>query len=200
MRADSTCNAWPSGSVESGAMTLVSVQERDEDLAIQAGAGDRPAFAELVRRYTPLLWRTCRRLLGDASEAEDAVQESFLKAWQALPRYEARGRLAGWLASIAQRVCLDRLRARREWSQLSAEPSAPAPPLSYAERDEVAQALSDLAPRERVLIHAKYTLGMSGPEIAAELSLSPGNVRVLLHRALRSLRAALAPPTGGPDV
>ena len=181
-------------------MTAVSVQERDEDLAIQAGSGDRPAFAELVRRFTPLLWRTCRRLLGHASEAEDALQESFLKVWQGLPRYRPEGRLVGWLLSITQRVCIDRLRARRDWAELSAEPVAPSAPLTLADRDEIAGALGLLAPRERALIHAKYTLGLSGPEIAVEFSLSPGNVRVLLHRALRSLRVALAPNSGGLDV
>lgn len=179
-------------------MEVVTLDPPHDRLAQEAGAGSREAFAELVRLETGAVWRTCSRLLRDAGEAEDAVQETFLKAWQALPRYRAGGKFRGWLLRIAQRVCLDRLRARKEWSELGVEPSAPAPVLGLGDKEEIADALATLPPRERAVIHAKYTLGMSGPEIAAELELTPGNVRVILHRAIGALRRALASEGGTP--
>jgi RNA polymerase sigma-70 factor, ECF subfamily len=179
-------------------MDLVTLELPHDRLAQEAGGGSRAAFAELVRLETGSVWRTCTRLLRDAGEAEDAVQETFLKAWQALPRYRPSGRFRGWLLRIAQRVCLDRLRARKEWAELAVEPSAPAPVLGLGDREEIADAVSALAPRERAVVHAKYTLGMSGPEIAAEFDLTPGNVRVILHRAIGALRRALASEGGTP--
>lgn len=180
-------------------MNLVTLNLPHDRLALEAGGGSRPAFAELVRLETPAVWRTCSRLLQDAGDAEDAVQEAFLKAWLALPRYQASGKFRGWLLRIAQRVCLDRLRARKDWTELSSEPTAPTSPLGLGDREEIADALEALTPRERAVIHAKYTLGMSGPEIAAEFELTPGNVRVILHRALEALRRALASQGGTHD-
>jgi len=179
-------------------MDLVTLESPHDRLAQEAGGGSRSAFAELVRLETGVVWRTCSRLLRDAGEAEDAVQETFLKAWQALPRYRAAGKFRGWLLRIAQRVCLDRLRARKEWVELGTEPSTPAPALGIGDREEIADAVATLPPRERAVIHAKYTLGMSGPEIAAEFELTPGNVRVILHRAIGALRRALASEGGTP--
>ncbi|MBL4845740.1 MAG: sigma-70 family RNA polymerase sigma factor [Planctomycetes bacterium] len=172
-------------------MEVVTLEQPTDRLALEAGGGSRAAFAQLVRLETASVWQACSRLLRDTGEAEDAVQETFLKAWLALPRYRPEGRFRGWLARIAHRVCLDRLRARKEWTSLAREPSAPAAPLQLDDQDEIAAAVSELGPRERAVIHARYTLGLSGPEIAAELELTPGNVRVILHRAIGSLRLAL---------
>lgn len=78
----------------------------------QAEKGDADAFAEIVRQYRRMVWRISLRILGDPDEAEDAVQETFIRAWKALPGYDSSYSMATWLGSIACRLCYDILRQR----------------------------------------------------------------------------------------
>lgn len=73
---------------------------------------DPEAFAAIVRQYSQMVWRICLRILGNADEAEDAVQETFIRAWKALPGYDSRYSMATWLGTIAARLCCDTLRKR----------------------------------------------------------------------------------------
>lgn len=75
-----------------------------------AAAGDHRAFAAIVEQYRQMVWRVALRMLGDPDEAEDAVQETFLRAWKTLPGYNRRYSPATWLGTIAARLCCDILR------------------------------------------------------------------------------------------
>lgn len=166
----------------------------DAQLVARARAGERGAFEALVRRHTGPLLGHARALLGSAPEAEDLVQEALLRAWRALPR-EPRdpGAFAAWAHTILHRAGLDLLRARRPHAALDEEPEgepAPAPP--FERREGLDEALAELPPRQRAALHCCYALGLDAAGAAARLDTTPGNVRVLLHRALTALRRRLA--------
>ena len=84
--------------------------------------GDAGAFALIVERYRQSVFRICVRILGDSGEAEDAVQETFVRAWQSLQGYDPRYSIATWLRTIACRLCYDvlRRRTRRQQYELDA--------------------------------------------------------------------------------
>lgn len=131
--------------------------------------------------------------MRDDAEAEDRVQDAFLKAYANIDRYDPNRRWSSWLFKIAHNTCLDALRAKKSWEPLpDQDPSAAAQPLTLDDRDQLEPALSDLPPQARAVLHCKFALGLSGPEIAARLDLTPGNVRIVLHRAIKTLRARLA--------
>ncbi|MCO5166133.1 MAG: sigma-70 family RNA polymerase sigma factor [Planctomycetes bacterium] len=165
----------------------------DEALAARAARGDAAAFEALVRRHAGPLLAYCRRLLGDPIEAEDRVQDALIRAYRALDRFDASRRFAPWLFRIAHNGCVDALRARRAWAPLDEEAApAPAAPLAPEQSPAIAQAVADLPARHRAVLHLKYTLGLDAAEIAARLDTTPGNVRVVLHRAIKLLRERLS--------
>lgn len=79
--------------------------------------GDAGAFALIVERYRQSVFRICVRILGDSGQAEDAVQETFVRAWQSLQGYDPRYSIATWLRTIACRLCYDELRRRTRRQQ-----------------------------------------------------------------------------------
>lgn len=81
--------------------------------AAAAAGGDRDAFRRLVERHSPALQRFCRHCLGSAADAEDICQETFVRAWHALPRYRESGQFRPWLWRIALNLCHDHARARQ---------------------------------------------------------------------------------------
>ncbi len=166
----------------------------DEALAVRAAAGDHAAFEALVRRHAGPLLAFCRRLLGDATEAEDKVQEAFLRAYRGLDRFDPSRRFSSWLYRIAQNACVDALRARREWAPIEEvdPPGGEAQPLGPEASPHVARAVGDLPARQRAVLHLKYALGLDAVEIAERLDMTPGNVRVVLHRAVKLLRERLS--------
>ena len=120
--------------------------EEDRRLAIAAGGGDRHAFEQLVWRHKGALYRLARRYVGDADEAYDIVQETFVSAWLALRRFDPRQSFNGWLRTIALNKCRDhgRRRAvrRRVMRLFALDPAATAQSPatdSERERDEESQ-------------------------------------------------------------
>ena len=89
----------------------------EEPLVERARAGDKGAFGQLVLKHTPELFRVCVRVTGDAALAEDALQEAFVQAWQALPRFEGRARFSTWLHRIAVNAALNQRRSRAPWGR-----------------------------------------------------------------------------------
>lgn len=85
----------------------------DRDLARRAALGSRPEFDEIVRRHGPALYRFARRMLRDPGDAEEAVQDTFVAAWQGLPEWHGRSALRTWLFSIVAHKAADKLRKRR---------------------------------------------------------------------------------------
>lgn len=172
--------------------------ETDADLILRYAAGDQAAARALTLRHAPALLSLARRLLGDAAEAEDVTQETFLRLWRLAPDWEDRAALRTWLYRVATNLCLDRLRRRRP---LSAEPvpeiadEAPGADrrLEAGERAQALRdALAELPERQRAAIVLRHLEDRSNPEIAETLDVSVEAVESLLARGRRALAARLA--------
>lgn len=170
----------------------------DEILMRQTGDGDVAAFSALVERYGARMYRIAFRLLCDAQEAEDAVQDCFTRLWQTAPLWEPRGGgLLTWLQRVTTNGCLDRLRRFRlvadgDMPDLADE--APGPEQEIAARrieDLTARALAMLPPRHRAALVLCYLEGTSNLLAADMLGLNLKAMESLLFRARRSLREQL---------
>ncbi|MEU1015190.1 sigma-70 family RNA polymerase sigma factor [Streptomyces sp. NPDC005900] len=170
-------------------------------LAVRAGEGDEEAFEELVRRHAPPLLRLATRLLGSRTEAEDAVQESFVSAWRKLPEFRADARFGTWIHRIVTNRCLNVLRARRPALDLAGvpEPQAPdheASPVRVAEGHaavaDLTRAMAGLSPEQRVCWVLRELNGLSYESIAESVGISPEAVRGRVFRARRYLTEAMA--------
>ncbi len=167
----------------------------------QAQQGSDEAFTRLVEAYQTHVYNLCYRMLGEAESAEDAAQETFLRAYQHLHRYDRKRPFATWLLSIAAHYCIDRLR-RRKFSMTSIEedeedggyelPDGDAPnPESEAIHSEQRLQMKGLLERldsvDRAAIVMRYWHDCSEAEIAEALNLTVSAVKSRLHRARRAL-------------
>jgi RNA polymerase sigma-70 factor (ECF subfamily) len=164
----------------------------------QARDGDELAFGHIVEAYERPVFNLCYRMLGDRALAEDAAQETFLKAFLGLKRYDPQRSFVNWLLSIASHHCIDRLRRRRlQFVSLESErgvidvvDTGPDPERALArveQEREIRQSLLQLAAKDRAAIVLHYWQGLSYIEIAETLSLTPSAVKSRLHRARRTL-------------
>lgn len=164
-----------------------------------ARAGDSAAFEEIMllteRRVAQLAWR----ILGDADEVKDAVQETFLRLFRHLRRYdETKQDLQAWLNRIAMNVCLDQLRRRKRrriFEPLDDAPTVATGDLAADEelirRADVAllrRAIESLPPKERLAVMLRDVEGLSTHEVASALGNTVATVRVQLSRARVKLR------------
>ncbi len=168
---------------------------------IQAQHGSDEAFTKLVEAYQTHVYNLCYRMLGDAESAEDAAQETFLRAYQHLHRYDQKRPFATWLLSIAAHYCIDRLR-RRKFSMVSIDadedennlelPDADAPNpelemIHIEQRDRLQALLKRLDGTDRAAIIMRYWHDCSESDIAEALHLTVSAVKSRLHRARREL-------------
>lgn len=168
----------------------------DRELVIAFKAGDPDAYDEMYRRYSGRVGGVCRRMLANREDAQEAVQETFLKAYLALPEFNGNYRLGAWLGRIASNVCVDLLRARARAANvvpLHAEASALAVEEGPEETvigdgPEIAQKIGDLQPLHARALVLRGVEGLSHREIAGRLSMTPAQVKALLHRARRSFK------------
>lgn len=177
-------------------------QQADEaDLARRAQAGDTTAFGDLVRRYTGAIFNQAYRMLGDAHEAEDVVQEVMLRAYNRIDTYDPGRRFVTWLLTIGSNYCIDRLRRRRlSWVTLDdvafwlpSEGAGPERSALAAERREAVQrALKRLPESYRGPTVLRYWHDLSYLEIAEALGLTEATVKTRLHRARKMLEEALS--------
>jgi RNA polymerase sigma-70 factor (ECF subfamily) len=170
-----------------------------EAALLRAGrAGDRAALERLVALHKSALYTLCRGILANADDAEDAAQETFLRALRALPRFRGEATFRTWLFRIAVNVCLQwKAAARREADSRSSEPwdeeSVPtSPDIASPERIalrhlQVMDALHSLLPRHRAILLLRELEGWSVPEIAAALRWNEKRVRNELYKARRAL-------------
>jgi RNA polymerase sigma-70 factor, ECF subfamily len=172
-----------------------------------AQRGDTNAFARIVQRYQTPVYNLAYRMLGDPAEAEDAAQETFLRAYAQLKRYRTDQRFASWLLSIAAHYCIDRLRRRKfQWLSLdeeSAEETFPSPGAGPEEQAfdhertaEVQQLVQSLNPQSRAIVVMKYWSDMDLQEIARVTGETVGAVKVKLFRARRAMARQLQRQTG----
>lgn len=167
-------------------------------LMIRVAAGDAQSFERLVTRHTPMVHAIAWRMLGDAVEAEDVVQETFVKLWVNARNWTAAGGgLGGWLRRISTNACLDRLRRPRFVSD-EGLPDRPddAPQADLAidaerRRAAVAASIQALPERQRAVIVLTYYEGVSNAEAAAILGVGVKGVESLLVRARQALTQML---------
>jgi len=171
----------------------------------QARRGDQLAFGKLVQAYQRPVYNLAYRMLGNAAEAEDAAQETFVRMYTKLHTYQPDRKLSSWVLSIASHYCIDRLRRRRfNWLSLDEEPVAAVLPsgqrgpeesaLRRETRDEVQTLVDRLAPGYRVPLILRYWHELSYAEIAEVMGLSIQAVKSRLHRARLQLADARVQP------
>lgn len=170
----------------------------DEDLMARIAGGDEAAFRALSRRHAARGLALARRVSGNAADAEEIVQEAFLRVWVNAPRWRPTATFRTWFYRVVLNLCFNRAR-RRPFAALeeAGDPADPSPdPAANLERREtdskVAAAIAALPERQRAAIVLTYEQGLSNIEAAAALETSVSGVETLLVRAKRSLRAALA--------
>jgi RNA polymerase sigma-70 factor, ECF subfamily len=166
----------------------------DRIVAGRAADGDVAAFAVVVRRYTPMMRATTRRMLNGSAEVDDVVQEAFVTAWQRLPELDDPGKVRSWLMRIVSRKALDRLRATRPQVNVD-DIAAPAPARESPQRvvegragvEALAAALGTLADAERECWVLREVGGLSYDEIGEAMDTPVTTVRGLLARARKHI-------------
>lgn len=175
-------------------------QVAEATLIEQTLAGNQAAFAQLVERYSGVVYNHAYRMLGNAHDAEDAVQEIFVRAYLHLATFDRARRFVNWLLSIASNYCIDRLRRRRyNWLTLDdvafwLPSTAPGPErhaLATERRDTVQAALQQLPASYRQVMVLRYWNDLSYQEIATVTGLTESTVKTRLHRGRKMLAAAL---------
>jgi RNA polymerase sigma-70 factor (ECF subfamily) len=163
-------------------------------------------FEALYRDHYRRVFGLCLRMLGRPTQAEDAAQEVFMRAYRALDRYDSSQPFAPWILGIAGNYCVDLLRRRTrdislfddmaaELAEVEAQSPAALEVLVDAERGaEVRTAIAALPPKYRLPLVLAYYSEWSYEEIGAKLGITSNHVGVLLLRAKQSLRRALTAP------
>ena len=183
----------------------------DQDLALVEASrrGDIAAFEELVRRYERKLLRITQQVTHSLEDAQDAVQETFLKAYQKLNQFQGTSKFSTWLIRIALNESLMKLRKRRYAQELPLEyedPNGENLPLDVADwspnaeqlysrtelREILRKALAEMAPILRIVFVLRDVEDLSIKETAAALDLHPNAVKARLHRARLQLREKLS--------
>jgi RNA polymerase sigma-70 factor (ECF subfamily) len=182
-------------------------QPADETLVVDALTGDEAAFAVLVRRYQRRLTAFLGQLVGDTELARELTQETFIRAWSALDRFDPKYRFSTWLFRIAHNLGIDQLRRRRlqtvslyrrdadgEEVEMVVTDSEK-DPFGHCENKELAQyikhAIEELRPEYRELVLLRHFGGLSYQEIAEFKGMPLGTVKNKLFRAHSVLRRAL---------
>jgi len=171
----------------------------DEELMLSVREGDLQAFDQIVLRHQSAAWGVAYRFLGDADEAEDMIQEAFLRILDAADRYKPTASFRTYLYRVLTRLCIDHKRKKRPMpTDRLPEMPAPGPtPLQHIERLEsesaIRSALDALPPKYRMVIVLRYFEGLSGAEIADAMKTSQKGIERLLARARQSLEALLRP-------
>src|SRR5689334_6719028 len=168
-------------------------------LVAEAQRGNPEAFGRIFDEYAGPIYRFIASRVNRPSDAEDLTQHVFVKALEALPRYEARGvPFGGWLFRLARNAVIDHVRTRREHSELDAvagRAHGDAGPDEIAvvrqELDAVGSALAMLTDEQREAISLRFFAGLSAREAAEAMGKQEGTVRGLQFRAIAALRREL---------
>jgi RNA polymerase sigma factor (sigma-70 family) len=181
----------------------------DAELAARARDGDVGAFEELMTRYEGIAFRVAWLVVGNRGDAEDAVQDAFVKAYYALPGFRPGAPLRPWLLRIVANEARNRGRSSRRREGLAlrvaaADPgdAAPSPEvaaLARADAEALVAALDRLHERDKLVIAYRYLFELSEAETADALGVRPGTVKSRLSRALARLRAELVAPSAETD-
>lgn len=186
---------------------MMRMEDDAADVAA-ARAGDEEAFRRLVERHSRNVFRLAFRMTGNEHDAEDAVQDAFIKAYRRLDQFESRANFGTWLHRIAANCSYDLLRSRQRRSETSLEaeagesdasalPSREVSPdrlaLSADVRTRVERAMARLSPLERAAFVLRHHQGLSIREIGTALGLDTSATKHSIFRAVRKMRVALEP-------
>ncbi|MCZ7544875.1 MAG: RNA polymerase sigma factor [Anaerolineae bacterium] len=173
----------------------------DGALVARAQNGDEAAYRAIIEAYREPVFRLAFLILGDADDAQDVAQETFIRAWGALDRFDRARPLRPWLLRIAANLARNRRRsAGRYWAMVRrvAQQSpgrAPMLETQNVQQDESValwRAVRRLKPPAQQVIYLRYFLDLSVEETAAALDIQPGTVKSRQHRALQQLRQIIA--------
>ncbi|MCK5794790.1 MAG: sigma-70 family RNA polymerase sigma factor [Anaerolineales bacterium] len=169
--------------------------ETESQLIAEAKAGNKEAFSELVEKYQKPVFSVCYRMLGTPTAAEDAAQEAFIRAYQALDRYDPERSFATWILSIASNYSIDQLRKKKvtilsmdsdKHAWLAPPDPGPSPEKVALDKEKnalVQAILADLTETDRAAVVLQYWHDYSYEEIAETLDLSSSAVKSRLFRA-----------------
>jgi RNA polymerase sigma-70 factor (ECF subfamily) len=185
------------------------MEEHDDGAVGRAQSGDGDAFRLLVERHSRNVFRLAYRMTGNEQDAEDVVQETFLRAHRQLGRYEARSSFSTWLYRIATNYTLDLIRSRKrhqEHREVNTDdgreilqtipanaPGQDRMVFSGQVRDRVSAALEELSAQERTAFVLRHFEGMSIEQIGATLGTGANATKHSIFRAVQKLRRSLEP-------
>jgi len=188
------------------------MEESDADALAQARAGDSDGFRTLVERHSRGMFRLAYRMTSNEQDAEDVVQEAFLRAFRRLDQYDERARFSSWLFRITANCAYDALRARKRrdeepWPESTdgsetavdfptADPAPDRLMLSVEIRRRVGVAMSRMSAQEKAAFVLRHFEGMSIAEIGASLELEASAAKQSVLRAVRKVRLVLDPALG----
>jgi RNA polymerase sigma-70 factor (ECF subfamily) len=191
---------------------MIRMDGGDELQVAQAKGGDQDAFRGLVERHSRSLLRLAYRMTGNEHDAEEVVQEAFLRAYKRLDRFEARANFGTWLYRIGVNCALDLMRKRKQQTSNRQQPASddldamdpldtvvstdPGPDrlmLSGELRERVTVAMSELSPVERTAFVLRHFEGQSIEEIGRALGLGAGATKNSVFRAVQKMRTHLEP-------
>jgi RNA polymerase sigma-70 factor (ECF subfamily) len=180
-----------------------SSDKTDSELAVSASHGNEEAFRELLARYRSKVIGICVKMLGDSAEIEDAAQDTFVKVFNHLRKYDPERSFAAWLASICVNECRDRIRKKtrfkKTFSELSDEHLAVAKApnggnIEFREKlANVEKGINQLPDNLREVLIMKVYGELSYEEIAESLEIKVGTVMSRLHRAREKLTELIKP-------
>ncbi|MEL6724868.1 MAG: sigma-70 family RNA polymerase sigma factor [Pseudomonadota bacterium] len=173
------------------------------DQITRAANGDRAAQAALVNRNMPIVFRVAYRMLQDRAEAEDVTQETFLRAWKALPDWQPKAKFSTWACTVALNLCRDRLRKKKPvlMDELPERVDTALRPeealASQQAQAGIAAMISALPERQREALTLCALEGMTNIEAAAAMDVSVRALESLLARARRAMKAKLQATRAG---
>ena len=178
-----------------------ALDDGDEDRARLRRQGDRLAFSELVRRYQDRIYRFVMRMVRSREDALDLTQETFVRAWQALPQWRPEAAFSTWLFQIARNLAIDHLRRHKSVQFVSDDAAAidlpqdrPGPEAQAETAEDyrlLEAALQQIAPEHREILLLREVEGLSYDEIAQVLAINPGTVKSRIARARDALLAKM---------
>jgi RNA polymerase sigma-70 factor (ECF subfamily) len=165
------------------------VEEPEPALIRAAVRGELAAFEQLVRAYQQHVWRFLRRLLGDATVAEDVTQETFLRVFRRLPTFTFEAKFSTWVFQIARNAGIDELRSRQRRARLTAVAPPPVPSAAAPHAGaEIEAALASLPVDLREAVLLVEVLGLRYHEVARVLGVPEGTVKSRMFSARSRLR------------
>ena len=171
----------------------------EAELIARVVAGDNAAFDELIGLHSPRVFRFLHQFVRQRQDAEDLTQQTILKAFQHLSRFDGRRPLINWLLTIGRRSALNHFRSARRWEPISDQDADLTPgPAAAAEQTEQTKNLWDraraeLSPREFEVLWLRFGEDLSTQETARICGLTQTHVKILVYRAKRALAKTVKP-------